>query len=124
MLVVSGGVASNQFIVSGLRRVCAHYGFRLVAPSPRLCSDNGVMIAWTALELRAAGERPLARPSRPDVPFIRPDMVLAREQIGVDVRDELRHVTSRKHPRTFLLNLLYKHFTLIMHAIFINSVHL
>lgn len=103
VLVVSGGVASNQFIVAGLRRVCAYYGFSLVAPPPRLCSDNGVMIAWTALELLAAGEPPLARPSNPNVPFITPEMVIAREPIGVDVRDELRHMTNKRQPRINIL---------------------
>ncbi|VDK40228.1 unnamed protein product [Taenia asiatica] len=45
-LVVSGGVASNLFIRNELTKVAAHYGMRLVAPPPRLCTDNGVMVAW------------------------------------------------------------------------------
>lgn len=47
--VVSGGVGSNLFIRSALTRVAQHYGMRLLAPPPALCTDNGVMIAWWVL---------------------------------------------------------------------------
>ncbi|KAK2185861.1 hypothetical protein NP493_220g00032 [Ridgeia piscesae] len=49
-LVLSGGVASNQFLRDGLERMCAHYDCRLVAPPPPLCTDNGIMIAWNGIE--------------------------------------------------------------------------
>lgn len=44
--VISGGVASNMFIRDGLTRLCNHYNCSIVCPPPRLCTDNGVMIAW------------------------------------------------------------------------------
>ena len=44
--VLSGGVASNQFLRQGLQRVCEAHGTRLVCPPPKLCTDNGIMIAW------------------------------------------------------------------------------
>jgi tRNA A37 threonylcarbamoyltransferase TsaD len=44
--VVSGGVASNTYLRSGLERLCDNYGYKLVCPPHRLCTDNGVMIAW------------------------------------------------------------------------------
>ena len=30
-------------------------GWRLVVPPPRLCTDNGVMVAWSAIEKLRAG---------------------------------------------------------------------
>lgn len=55
-IVVAGGVASNSFIRRCLEVVADSYGYRLVCPPPRLCTDNGVMIAWTGLELARLGQ--------------------------------------------------------------------
>ncbi|KAM6348476.1 tRNA N6-adenosine threonylcarbamoyltransferase, mitochondrial isoform 3-T4 [Alca torda] len=44
-LVVSGGVASNQYIRKGLQTLADVNDFALLCPPPRLCTDNGVMIA-------------------------------------------------------------------------------
>ncbi|KAF5282807.1 hypothetical protein FQR65_LT02804 [Abscondita terminalis] len=49
-LVVSGGVACNNFIARGLEIVCNELDYRLVRPPPKLCTDNGVMIAWNGIE--------------------------------------------------------------------------
>ncbi|KAK9143351.1 hypothetical protein Syun_012751 [Stephania yunnanensis] len=49
-LVVSGGVASNQYLRIRLNQIVEQNGLRLVCPPPRLCTDNGVMIAWTGIE--------------------------------------------------------------------------
>jgi len=49
-LVVSGGVASNSYIRAGLGVVAEHFNMATVFPPPRLCTDNGVMIAWNGLE--------------------------------------------------------------------------
>lgn len=49
-LVVGGGVASNQFLRSRLFSFTNGYGMRLFFPSPHLCTDNAIMIAWTAHE--------------------------------------------------------------------------
>jgi len=54
-LVVAGGVAANGAIRARLDAACAEEGFRLIAPPPRLCTDNGAMVAWAGLERRAAG---------------------------------------------------------------------
>lgn len=50
VLVVSGGVACNNFIANALRLVCNEVGYELVVPPPKLCTDNGIMIAWNGLE--------------------------------------------------------------------------
>ncbi|EGZ77601.1 hypothetical protein NEUTE2DRAFT_100695 [Neurospora tetrasperma FGSC 2509] len=57
-LVVSGGVASNQFLRHVLRRVLEVRGFghiRITAPPVNLCTDNAAMIAWTGSEMWRAG---------------------------------------------------------------------
>ena len=61
--VVSGGVAANAELRRRLQALCdatpagaADGGgddggsWRLVVPPPRLCTDNGVMVAWAAVE--------------------------------------------------------------------------
>ncbi|GKT75854.1 glycoprotease family protein [Colletotrichum tofieldiae] len=57
-LVVSGGVASNRFLMHVLRRTLDARGFahvELTAPPPALCTDNAAMIAWTGMEMYEAG---------------------------------------------------------------------
>ncbi|KAH7862716.1 hypothetical protein Vadar_008528 [Vaccinium darrowii] len=49
-LVVSGGVASNKYVRARLNQVVKKTGLKLVCPPPSLCTDNGVMIAWTGIE--------------------------------------------------------------------------
>ncbi|KAI9503534.1 glycoprotease [Coemansia spiralis] len=49
-LVASGGVASNQTVRAGLQRLAEKHNVPLVCPPPRLCTDNGVMIAWAGIE--------------------------------------------------------------------------
>uniref|UniRef100_UPI00398EC439 tRNA N6-adenosine threonylcarbamoyltransferase, mitochondrial isoform X1 n=2 Tax=Pristiophorus japonicus TaxID=55135 RepID=UPI00398EC439 len=54
-LVVSGGVASNEYIRKALRIVTEANGFSLRCPPPKLCTDNGIMIAWNGIERLRAG---------------------------------------------------------------------
>jgi len=56
-LVLSGGVAANAELRRRLQRLCEQTAapdssgyWRLVVPPPRLCTDNGVMVAWAAVE--------------------------------------------------------------------------
>lgn len=49
-LVVSGGVAANMVIRTRLRQLCEEEGWKFVVPPVRLCTDNGVMVAWTGVE--------------------------------------------------------------------------
>ncbi|XP_061355912.1 probable tRNA N6-adenosine threonylcarbamoyltransferase, mitochondrial [Gastrolobium bilobum] len=49
-LVVSGGVASNQYVRARLDMVVKKNSLQLVCPPPQLCTDNGVMVAWTGIE--------------------------------------------------------------------------
>lgn len=49
-LVVAGGVAANQYLLSCLEKVAGEYGFTIVSPPVRLCTDNAAMIAWAGIE--------------------------------------------------------------------------
>jgi N6-L-threonylcarbamoyladenine synthase len=57
-LVVSGGVASNQFLKTILRENLNTKGYKdikLIFPPPKFCTDNAAMIAWTGIEMYEAG---------------------------------------------------------------------
>lgn len=70
VLVAAGGVAANQALRAALRDAAERHGFRLVVPPPRLCSDNGVMIAWAGAERFARGlVDPLDVAARPRWPL-------------------------------------------------------
>lgn len=61
-LVVSGGVASNRFLMHVVAKVLESRGYgpnvvEIVRPPPQLCTDNAAMIAWTAAEMWEAGWR-------------------------------------------------------------------
>jgi N6-L-threonylcarbamoyladenine synthase len=47
---VSGGVASNEYVKRGLELVCQEMNYKLNCPEKKLCTDNGVMIAWNGVE--------------------------------------------------------------------------
>jgi N6-L-threonylcarbamoyladenine synthase len=49
-VVAAGGVASNDAIRRAMARYCGEAGLRLVIPPPKLCTDNGAMIAWAGIE--------------------------------------------------------------------------
>lgn len=53
-MVVAGGVAANKTIAESLTAECAAHGFALHVPPAKLCTDNGVMIAWAGWERYAA----------------------------------------------------------------------
>ena len=44
--VLSGGVASNNHLRLQMKELAALHRYTLHTPPPRLCTDNGVMIAW------------------------------------------------------------------------------
>jgi N6-L-threonylcarbamoyladenine synthase len=53
--ILSGGVASNMYFRQRFERVCHSHGVDFFVPSARLCTDNGVMIAWALKERIDAG---------------------------------------------------------------------
>lgn len=57
-MVISGGVAANSRLSALAALRCAEAGIELRVPRPRLCTDNGAMIAALGAHLVAAGVRP------------------------------------------------------------------
>lgn len=99
-LVVSGGVASNKYVRARLQKVAKKKGLQLVCPPPHLCTDNGVMVAWTGIEHFRAGRFDLPPPAdEPEDAYIelRPRWPLAEEY--AEGRRESRSMrTARIHP--------------------------
>ena len=55
-LVIAGGVAANQALRNRLQILADERSVDLVAPPVALCTDNGAMIAWAAIErIKAIG---------------------------------------------------------------------
>jgi N6-L-threonylcarbamoyladenine synthase len=48
--VVSGGSAANNAIRGALTKLAGQYKLNISFPPPKLCTDNGVMIAWAGME--------------------------------------------------------------------------
>jgi len=48
--VAAGGVAANQTLCARLREIAVENHVDFAAPPPKLCTDNGVMVAWAGLE--------------------------------------------------------------------------
>lgn len=57
-VVISGGVAANSRLRALAEERCAAAGLELRIPRPRLCTDNGAMIASLGAHLIAAGAEP------------------------------------------------------------------
>jgi len=57
-VVIAGGVAANGRLRTLAAQRCAAAGIELRIPRPRLCTDNGAMIAAVGAHLVAAGARP------------------------------------------------------------------
>lgn len=54
-VVVAGGVAANVYLRDKLDKLAKSKNLVFAAPPLRLCTDNGVMIAWAGLERLKAG---------------------------------------------------------------------
>jgi N6-L-threonylcarbamoyladenine synthase len=57
-LLIGGGVAANSRLRALAAERCESAGIRLRVPRPKLCTDNGAMVAALGAELVAAGAAP------------------------------------------------------------------
>ncbi|CAI0439388.1 unnamed protein product [Linum tenue] len=98
--VVSGGVASNKYVRSRLYTVVEKNDLKLVCPPPNLCTDNGVMVAWTGIEHFRMGRFDPPPPADEPEDFVydlRPRWPLGEEY--AEGRSEARsRRTARIHP--------------------------
>ncbi|MDT5278810.1 MAG: tRNA N6-adenosine threonylcarbamoyltransferase [Mycobacterium sp.] len=71
-LLIAGGVAANSRLRELAAQRCRAAGLTLRIPRPRLCTDNGAMIASFAAHLIAAGAppSPLDAASDPGLPIV------------------------------------------------------
>ena len=71
-LLIAGGVAANSRVRELAEHRCAAAGLELRIPRPRLCTDNGAMIASFAAHLVAAGAAPspLEAATDPGLPVV------------------------------------------------------
>jgi N6-L-threonylcarbamoyladenine synthase len=72
-LLIAGGVAANSRLRELAAQRCEAAGLTLRIPRPRLCTDNGAMIASYAAHLIAAGAppSPLDAASDPGMPVVK-----------------------------------------------------
>ena len=54
-VLLAGGVAANSRLRERFDAACRAAGVRFVVPSPRLCTDNGAMVAASGSNMLAAG---------------------------------------------------------------------
>ncbi|XP_049583743.1 tRNA N6-adenosine threonylcarbamoyltransferase, mitochondrial isoform X3 [Syngnathus scovelli] len=86
-LVVSGGVASNQYIRKALGVITEATGLRLLCPPAKFCTDNGVMIAWNGVERLKEGKGIL--PPDADVSY------QPKAPLGVDLTSQVKAAAIR-----------------------------
>jgi N6-L-threonylcarbamoyladenine synthase len=55
-LVIAGGVSANKYIKSFMQKISAEANIEVITPPLKLCTDNGVMIAWAGLEKFLSGQ--------------------------------------------------------------------
>lgn len=69
-MVISGGVAANSRLSALSAQRCAQAGIALRVPRPRLCTDNGAMIAALGAHVLASGAAPspLSLAANPGLP--------------------------------------------------------
>jgi len=54
--LISGGVASNNFLRKEMVKLCKKKNMNFLAPEMRFCVDNASMIAWTGIERLSNGD--------------------------------------------------------------------
>ncbi|KAK6108102.1 metallohydrolase glycoprotease/Kae1 family protein [Brugia pahangi] len=86
LVFVSGGVASNKYILARFNNVCEPLGYNVYAPSQFYCCDNAEMIAWNGIQLLAKRTVSVITPDKIPTNIF----VSSRCPIGVDISSNLR----------------------------------
>nr|XP_057937226.1 tRNA N6-adenosine threonylcarbamoyltransferase, mitochondrial isoform X2 [Doryrhamphus excisus] len=89
-LVLSGGVASNQYIRKVLRIITDATGLCLLSPPAKYCTDNGVMIAWNGVERLREGSGVL--PPNAEISYE------PKAQLGVDLTAAVKAAAIKLPP--------------------------
>ncbi|XP_077473111.1 tRNA N6-adenosine threonylcarbamoyltransferase, mitochondrial isoform X1 [Stigmatopora argus] len=89
-LVVSGGVASNEYIRKALGVITTATDLRLLCPPAKFCTDNGVMIAWNGVERLREGKGIL--PPHADVSYE------PKAPLGADLTSQVKAAAIRVPP--------------------------
>lgn len=66
-IVVSGGVACNDFIFNSIKILGVKLGYNVYRPPPKVCTDNGIMIAWNGIEKLRQQEDIITKVQLPDI---------------------------------------------------------
>ncbi|XP_056389892.1 tRNA N6-adenosine threonylcarbamoyltransferase, mitochondrial [Hyla sarda] len=93
-LVVSGGVASNEYIRKVLRNLTDDMDMSLLCPPPQLCTDNGVMIAWNGIERLRIGVGVVENAD--DIRYE------PRALFGTDISEQVREASIKLPPLKFM----------------------
>lgn len=97
-IVVSGGVACNDFIFKSIQVLGDKFDFTVYRPPPKVCTDNGIMIAWNGIEKLKANENPF---SNIDLKDVDPDA-----NLGTNLINEVK--SANLSTRVTRLNKLYE----------------
>lgn len=102
-LVVAGGVAANQLVRSELATVAARAQLPMLCPPVRLCTDNGIMVAWTGMQRLRLGlvDAPLSASADADLVQL---FVEVRPRWPLGPRDarsttQQQQLSKRKQPK-------------------------
>lgn len=93
-LVISGGCAANHFIIGMIKNFCEHEAINLFVPSPKLCTDNGVMVAWNGL-LKLINEQQNPSFVLREQNFIQLLNIDAKAKLGLDISQDVTNANIK-----------------------------
>lgn len=95
-LVVSGGVASNEYIRQTLKIVTDATGLHLLCPPSKFCTDNGVMIAWNGIERLKQGKGIMSHSEEVNYE--------PKAPLGLDITSEVKDAAIKIPPLKLRIN--------------------
>ncbi len=97
-IVISGGVGRNEALRGCLQNIAQDLGIKAVYPPARLCTDNGVMIAWAGVERLNKGfiDSPDSVIARPEWPLDKSGISHFPSTTGMIHKHKSKYVVSPK----------------------------